>query len=259
MLQPYEAAELQRRQARWPLHWLMITLGALASVALPFGVDIAVHGSSDHLLGRTDAVTATVDSVAMDGNCGRSRNSTRYRVLASWELNGQPGNGRYHVCERQRENAPVEGSTVQLWVTDDGTVRDESPTTTRVGMTVLSVVLLAAVAGSSVPLVVSARRRRQRLLGGGHRPLAPGTPVEVTAKPRQPLRMKPLHGTGPVVNLSLTVRNRPGGSLSTLTTYNVKGRWWLHLAPDDGGKRRIGLLVRERERCWIEVPAKRLR
>ncbi|KMS85419.1 hypothetical protein [Prauserella rugosa] len=238
MLHSHEAAELRRRESRKPIRWLLVALGSLVAALIPVLIAVSTSGGVDHLLGRTEPVTATVERVDVSGKC---KHRTEHRITAAWHLDGHPGRGEYRRCG----DPPAEGSAVELWIGDDGHIEQESPTATRNGIGGLSLVMAALVWVLSVAILVPAGRRRRRLLATGSLPLAQAVPVELHVSRRVRMTVHDPAGRRHVV-IEPVLHSGRGRRLT--------GSWWLYPVPNGNDRRRSGLLVRGHERCWIDMP-----
>ncbi|OZM74695.1 hypothetical protein CFN78_00130 [Amycolatopsis antarctica] len=250
MLLPDEATELRRAEARNPRRWLIVVLLSLVAAVVPVVVTLSTDGSLSHLLGRTEAVSATVDSVRAAGTCGRDDN-TEYRVQVRWTLDGNPGRGDYLRCR----NAPKEAASVEVWVGPDGQVHPDSPTTTLVGLTFLAFVLVVLVWSLGVRTIVPPSRRRRRLLAAGSRQLAQPVPVELLVGKKLRMRIAvpaQISGQERAVTVNPVLCAGDGSPPTTRLRPTMIGSYWLYLAPDNGSRRRSGLLVRGQRRCWID-------
>lgn len=232
--------------------WLVVALVSVVLVLLPVGIYAIATGDLDHLLGNSEEVTARVERVETDGSC-RGRPVDRLDVEVTWTADGTPGRGSFSRCDERL----AAGDRVQIWVTSDGGMSPESPTELRTGLTVGSLLLALAGAGSGAATILMTRGPQRRLLGARTTPLGPPVRVRVMYRGRGPSRMRLVHPAPGVVDPRPSVRPvihfRPGRRPATMTTFGILGEWWLHVAPVTDPRRQHGVLVRDGERLWIEL------
>ncbi|MCP2253535.1 hypothetical protein LY13_002288 [Prauserella aidingensis] len=253
MLLADEVAAIRRADARLPLRWLLVASGWLAMPVI-MGISVSEGHTLDHLLGRTTAVSATVESVdEHDGWCDKEDGDVT-NVYLRWTLHGEPGEGGYGGCR----NIPAVGDTVQIWVMPGShEVHRDSPEESRIVLAIgLAVSVLIAV-GMGALLLVPPQRRRRRLLAARNLHLLTRPVPVALSMGNNTIGIQPVAGGDRRVNVYIVVRRRPGATTSTFPSRKLKGTWWLHLAPDDGAKRRFGLLVRDQERAWIDMAARK--
>lgn len=248
MLLPDEASTLRQTEAGIGRRWLIVALVSLVAAVTPTVIALSTGTQWDHLLGRTKAVSATVESVQVTGHCGRDR-KTEYRVTVSYNRD----RGDYRRCG----SAPQEGQAVRVWASAGGQVYPESPTTTRGGLGALSLTLALMVWLFGALVLIPLRRRRRRLLDSGGRLLAEPVLAEVVTAHKGQLRIgvrsHPSFPTSRRVRMYPVLYSRYGSPPTTRVGSAITGSWWLHLTPDTGTRRRPGLLVRGQERCWIDL------
>lgn len=122
MLLPDEVAALRRADAGDARQWLVVALVSVVAAVAPTLVAVSTSIEPEHLLGRTRAVSATVDAVHTAGHCGRDRD-TEYRVHIRWALDGSRHRGDYRLCA----HAPHRGETVRVWIATNGRMHTDVP------------------------------------------------------------------------------------------------------------------------------------
>lgn len=252
MLLPDEIAALRRADAGDARQWLAVALVSVVAAVAPTLVAVSTSIEPEHLLGRTRAVSATVDAVHTAGHCGRDRD-TEYRVHIRWTLDGSRHRGDYRLCA----HAPHRGETVRVWIATNGRVHSDSPTTSRLGLAFLSVTLVLFVCGFGARGILPPRRWRRRLLTSRGHLAEPPIPVHLSEGKKVRMHTDvPSHPSLPA-SRRITVRpvlhRRPGSPATTGVRPGLTGTWWLHLTPHSRSRRRSGLLVRGHERCWIDL------
>ncbi|WP_152442629.1 hypothetical protein [Nocardiopsis kunsanensis] len=255
MLLPDESAVLRKVNGRSPRQWLAVAVVVLTLTAVPPMVFLWEKGAWDHLRGRSEPVTALVVSVRPDGSC---RASEKYRVDVVWNVDDAvPGRGNYTRCG----NAPREGTHLQTWVGPNGHVNTASPETDRFFLSVFSLCLGAAGSVFGVIALLVSGRRARRLLAVGNRELSPTVPVRLRRGYESRLFLRPAEPTLEMAeqdtDITLILYNRPGASPVLRTWRKMTGPWQLRLTPAVGRRKRIGLLERGQERCWIEFSGRR--
>lgn len=260
MLLPQETARVQKALGRTPLHWLFVLVLTVVLTVAPSVIYLSTEkGRVDHLLGRTEPVIAEVESVHSSGSCGRRSHRARYKIEVSWTtLDGTSRTGTYTRCG----SPPQVGQMVEVWVGSGDHVEHESPTSSRLGLSITSLVL-GGFAGLLGALIVTMQaRRRRRLLTDGYLGLSHAMPVELVRGPKAALRV---FSTAPVPDPAIhkagtyvILHTQYGSEPTTQLPRHGAGPWWLRLAPSaTGSRKRIGLLERQQERCWIEITTKR--
>ena len=255
MLLPDETAVLRKADGRSPRQWLAVAVVVLLLTATPPVVFLWEKGAWDHLRGRSEPVAALVASVRPDGSC---RASEKYRVDVVWSVDDAfPGRGSYTRCG----NAPREGTHLQAWVGPNGHVNTVSPESDRFFLSVFS--LFPGAAGlvfGVIALIVTGRRAR-RLLAWGNRELSPTVPVRLRRGYKSRLILRPTEPTLGMAeqetDITLILYSRPGAPPVFRTWRKMTGPWQLRLTLAVGRRKRIGLLERGQERCWIELPGHR--
>lgn len=250
---PQEITKLQAVERRVPLHWAIAIVVTLLIAATPGAIYLITEdGGLDHLRGHSEAVVAEVESVQTTGSCSRS-SRTRYEIELSWTLDGTRAGGTAGRCYKP---PPQVGDTMTIWVGPGGTVSFNSPATDRLGLLVSVLVLGAVSTGLSVAIVHGQRKRRRGLLAAGNLGLSVATIVHVHDVHRGRLRLsatppapgRKVHGQ----NFVAIIYTQHGAASTTRRPRQVVGAWSLRLAPVVGNPRkRIGLLERGQERCWI--------
>ncbi|HIV57449.1 MAG TPA: hypothetical protein H9902_05770 [Candidatus Stackebrandtia faecavium] len=250
MLLPEEAAQARHYLARIPRYTLVTVLITLALAAVPTLIYVSFDGHLDHLLGKDKQVTAMVDDVRPDGTCGRSRN-TDHRVEVSWMDDGERRSGVYYHCK----NAPVRGSTIQVWAGPSGHVAIDSPATDRAGLTALSVILAGIALTIGTSALTATRNQYRQLLLQGHQPLSRPIAVELNPAGKGSIKMK--HAAPDIIGTKRSRRVRvmfhrsASGKTSLSEGAGIWGTWWLQLTRTTERKKQIGLLTRGNERCWV--------
>ncbi len=209
----------------------------------------------DHLLGRTEQVTAQVDSVQTVGYCGRkSQSREQFRIELSWSAGPPPGHSAYLICN----SAPVVGQSIPAWVDSGGYVQLESPTEVRLGMGAIGLGLGLLTVGTGAAMLVPARRQRQRLLAAADTPLLPPVPVIAgrNASRRRGFGFRPAPqsaGLAPPMWAIAILYAAPGHSPKITSTRQVKGAWHFRAGLVLESGRQLGVLERGQERCWVEA------
>lgn len=252
-------AVLQKPSARRSPWWVLVAALAVLLTALPLALFAFGNGphalggdGAEHLLGRTEEVTAQVDAVQVDGYC-RRESRDRFRIDLSWTSGPPPGHSTYRMCGE----APAVGETVTAWVDSSGAVFLESPTEVRLGMGALGLGLGLATIGTGAAMLVPAQRRRNRLLAAAHTPLLPPVPVLVEPYDRRHLgfRVSPAPqaaGVAPPMTAIPILYAESGRPPELSSVRKLKGPWHFRAGPVLESGRQLGVLERGQERCWVQ-------
>lgn len=252
-------AVLQQPAARRSRWWVLVVALAVLLTALPYGLVVFGNGphalggdGAEHLMGRTEQVTAQVDAVQVDGYC-RRESRDRFRIDLSWTAGPPPGHSAYLMCG----DAPAVGESVQAWVDSGGAVFLESPTEVRLGMGALGLGLGLATVGTGAAMLIPAARRRHRLLAAANAPLLPPVPVLIEPYDRRHLgfRVSPAPqaaGVAPPMTAIPILYAATGRPPKLTSVRKLKGPWYFRAGPVTESGRQLGVLVRGQERCWVE-------
>lgn len=259
LLDSAAVAALQQPAARRSRWWVLVGVLAVLLTALPlalFALGNAPHSlggnGPEHLLGRTEQVTAHVDAVQVDGHC-RQQHRERFRIELSWTAGPPPGHSSYLKCTE----APAVGERLQAWVDSDGAVFLESPAEVWAGMSAIGLGLGLVTVGTGAVMLVPAQRRRDRLLAAAGAPLLPPVPVFVEPYERRQLgfRISPAPQatvvTPPMTAIPILYA-APGRSPELTSVRKLKGPWYFRAGPVTESGRQPGVLERGQERCWVE-------
>lgn len=248
MLSPNETAALKRMLAQSPMHMAIVVFIGLLSAVLPTVVYLSDEGRVDHILGRDEAVTATVEHVEDLGRCNR-RSNNEYYIELSWET----GEGGYTKCGG---SAPKTGDTRQVWVGPSNHVEEHSPTVDRILLGVISLFAVALAGGLGTMSVRHRRNKLRRLLSHENGALAP--PLDVTIERGPKRRLWLLHSAPRHLGKTRKLRlepilinaHQPGKTVGTRRS--MTGSWSIHRLHPNDGAHQIGLLTRGNERCWVQ-------
>ena len=248
MLCPNETAAIERMLTRVPGRMAIAVLIGLLCAVLSTVAYLSGEGRVDHLLGRDEAVTATVEHVEDLGHCNRQR-SNEYYVELSWDS----GEGGYTRCGG---SVPKTGDTRQVWVGPSNHVEEHSPTVTRIRFGVLNLFVIALPVGIVTLSMRLHRNSLRRLLSRKHGALAP--PLDVTIERGPKRRLWLLHSApqhfGKTRKLALHPilinAHQPGKTVRTRRS--MTGSWSIHRLQPNDGPGQIGLLTRGNERCWVQ-------
>lgn len=250
MLIPVEVAAVRREESHPAKAWVGLAVTALVLAVLPIMITIlSGQGARDHLFGLSIEVQATVVSVQPDGPCGRS--SQRAQVELTWPSGPDDGRGTYEACG----DVPTVGESLSAWIGPTGYVEVKSPTTVRAGKIGLGVFLGGALGGLGVASMIMSKRRVRRLEAAALGQFSPPIPVEVTM--RGPLRLRtvapnPELGSDPI-RVFAVLHTIPGEASFAPADHLVLGSWWLQLAAPTRSRRRVALMQRQGQRCWVEL------
>ena len=253
-------AALQRPASRRSPWWVLVGVLAVLLTVLPLGLFAFVGGGHsqsgdglEHLLGRTERVTAQVDAVQVDGHC-RRQSRDRFRIELSWTAGPPPGHSVYRICG----DAPAVGENIRPWVDSGGAVFLDSPATARLAMGGIGLVLGIATVGTGAAMLVPMARRRRRLLAAASAPLLP--PVPVFAEENRggklgfPFRPAPqVAGVAPPMWALSILSAAPGRPLKLTSRRKLTGEWHFRAGPVLDSGRQLGVLERAGERCWVEA------
>ncbi len=246
------------RGSRW---WVLVAVLAVLVLALPAVLYVVADGKHslggdrlEHLLGRTEQVTARVEAVQHVGYCGRpSESREQFRIELSWTTGPPPGHGGYLACT----SAPGVGESISAWVDADGYVHLESPTEVRLGVAGIGLALALAMIGTGAGILVPPARRRRRLLSAAGAPLLPPVPVlagENRSRQRGfPFRpAPPAEGVAPPMWAVPVLYAARGEAPVPTSLRKLRGRWSFRAGPVLSSGRQLGVLDRAGERCWVE-------
>lgn len=266
LLDAAAVAALRAPAARGSRWWVLVAALAVLLLALPAVLYVVADGKHslggdrlEHLLGRTEQVTARVDAVQQVGYCGRpSESREQFRIELSWTAGPPPGHGGYLVCN----SAPGVGEDIPVWVDADGYVQLESPTEVRLAVVGIGLALALVTIGTGAGILVPPARRRRRLLSAAETPLLPPVPVLAQKNwSRQlgfPFRpAPPAEGVAPPMWAVPVLYAAPGKTPVPTSIRKLRGRWYFRAGPLLASGRQLGVLERAGERCWVECRALR--
>lgn len=243
---------LRREESRSAVHWVVVAAVALLCAVIPLPFVLLGDGVAAHLAGRTESVMAEVTAVEQIGKC---KSTQKYAIDVTWTDDGVAEQGTYEKCR----DAPPIGTTVQLWIGPDSKIHSTSPRGDRIGLIALSGGLGLLAAGCGTAVVILRAGQRRRLLSVAGLALIPVGQIDARTVRNADLVLRPASPgalPGPT-GARVVLYSRPGKRPVKHGRHRARGAWWLHLTPPHSTpKKRIGLLVRGSERCWIEIRAR---